>query len=345
MCQIRVHLGHSLLHEWRVAAGAEGGVEGSAEATAGDMGTPVVLDVRCPSDCYEAKDVAAVLRVQYGSGVEVGVQLPSWSSLVAATWRVGVGAGATDTSDTHFGKFDSPHIVSAFHLTAGTAFRPTTVPFGVSFNGHDFLTSSSAGKPLVSTFVYGAPHISSVFPRSGEPYSEIAIRGDLLPFQRGVGESGGYRCQFAEQVAAAHASDAWASIFDYDGHHAGRPGEWELVLGGKVAEVDAALRTDSQGEYLLCESPPELQHGMFTLEVSLHDAAFGMDRVHFAAVESRSAAIHALPNEAPGAGEALLLLSGMDLHGGIAYACRATPSYATSGGSTCPRACACRLVF
>ena len=58
---------------------------------------------------------------------------------------------------------------------------------------------TAAGDASSSTFLYGQPRVSSIEPRSGPYATPIAIRGDLLPFARGVGASGGYRCQFIQQ--------------------------------------------------------------------------------------------------------------------------------------------------
>lgn len=288
----------------------------------------------------ESSDTAE-LHVEYGSELILMAHLDRWRDLVQATWRVGVGAGTAH--EAHYGDGSlSTHSVSDLALRMGAAYFRAEVPFGISYNGQDFYPLSPAlaersvasgfsiGATVgIADFIFGLPIAASILPRTGVPFSQIAVRGHLLPFQRGLDRSGGYRCRFQELVRAPYQADYWGSLFDPLGSS---DAGWILRPSGAQASIDAEFSEDTDDEYLICDVPT-LRHGRYAVELSLHDAQWGADDRHFIALEARAEPLHATPDEAPAQAAAQPLVGGVDLEKGIAYACRALPSYATADGT------------
>ena len=145
----------------------------------------------------------------------------------------------------------------------------------------------------------------------------------------------------------------WASGFDYDRAFVGEAGDrssgeaqgeaadkaeaaWRMLLGG----VSATVAGRSSAGAVACTAPP-LPHGRYAVKLSLHAGEWSDGVVQF--LSDGHEQLKATPDEAPVLpgnltnGSAVpstrVLLTGVDLHGGFAYACLARPSYLAADGN------------
>ena len=291
------------------------------------------------------------LRVAYAGRPVIDAPLVGWEYLVRAEWRVGI--AASTAHEGHFGDGAAQgHTAHDLRLTMGAAYRRAEVPFGVSYNAQDFFPPAlptvrhpdPASGVATADFMFGTPVVSSVSPPSGVIATDVLVRGDLMPFGRRLDRSGGYRCRFQQLIRSPHlasvatdgaAAAVWGSLFDLPRAQLGTTGGWALLPGGVDRSIDAELSDDDAAdEHLSCEVPRGMSHGRYALEVSMHDAEWGNDGRHFLALEPRTEPLHATPDEAPATAHAVrALVTGVQLDGGFAYACRPAPSYPTADGT------------
>ena len=233
---------------------------------------------------------AARLEVHFGGARVLSAALPGWGALVSIAWRVGVGGGTAH--ETHRGDgVHTYHRLTNLTLRMGAEVARAAVYFGVSYNGQDFYPSveafaaqraslalgniealEDAQVVRLSDYLYGRPAIGITNPRTGVAGTQVQLRGDLLPFGRGLDASGGYRCRFQALTRARFAADAWAARFDPTAAgEAARDGAtdgWMVVAGGFSSTVDAEFSESEVDEHLSCTVLPA-PHGRAYLEVRL----------------------------------------------------------------------------
>ena len=261
--------------------------------------------------------------------------LPGWSSLVKAGWRVGVGGG-TAHEDEGGRSTDRPHMISHLWLRAGAAYRPKVAPLTISYNDQDYYAPPTLG------FVYGVPRVAAVYPRAARAGTAVTVRGELLPVAGDLSDanldaSGGYQCKWTELVRDGfntppdaseerRVSDAWAAAFDYNGTAEERDADgWRIKVGGATAVAQGtAADPSADGGYVTCTTPT-LAHGRYALEVSLHGAQYTSSALLTGGVHhivDGNDELLATPPEAPASVAASVVITGLHLHAGFAYACR-----------------------
>ena len=229
------------------------------------------LDVRQMRNYDGESSDTGVLRVYYADRLLISdAPLLNWRPLVRSEWRFGVAA-----QTAHEGTFGlqttSSHTVENLTLSMGAAFYRAEVPFGVSYNGHDYYPAVPApGVTAIADFMYGVPTVTDVRPRSGVSLTQLSVRGLLLPFGRRLDQSGGYRCKFGQIIRYPYRPNgpmatargvtyaAWQSKFDPDLRSTEG---WVEIVGGIWGNIDA--------EVCSSHSTQPSTHQRLTLSLSL----------------------------------------------------------------------------